>query len=136
LVVAIGGHLPQARTDGDQQIGIADAFPQFGIDADTGFADVIGMAIVEGVEKAEHTGSRQVPGLDPAAQIGQALRQPAGAAEHHQRALGRRHQRLQLGHLLRLRRRLHHLVGIGIGHCRQRRQHVLGQRQHHRARAS
>ena len=57
--VAISGHLAQAHTDCDQQIALAHALREFGIDADADFTDVVRIAIVEGVLVAPGAGHRQ-----------------------------------------------------------------------------
>ena len=57
--IAVGGHLAQSHTDRNQQIALAHALRQFGIDADADFADVVRITIVEGVLVAPGAGHRQ-----------------------------------------------------------------------------
>jgi hypothetical protein len=85
--VAAGGHLAEARADGQDHIGFAHARRQFRIDADADVADVVGMCIVQQILEAEGARYRQVIGFGKALDIGAGLFIPAAAAQQHQRFL-------------------------------------------------
>ena len=92
------------------------------------------MTVVDQVLVAERGAHRKIVGLDEGPDVGAGLGAPAAAAHDHHRPLGRVEQLAQLGHVARRGRAAGDLVGAGIGHLDLVGQHVLGQRQHDRAR--
>ena len=56
--VAAGGHLTQANTQRDDQIGFTHARSELGVDADAHVAGVLRMSVVEGVLEAECAANR------------------------------------------------------------------------------
>ena len=131
--VAAGGHLAQARADHDQQVGRLDGGGQRRIDADAGAADVAAVAVVDVVLVAERRRDRQIEAVGEGLHGPLNLAAPARPADDHQRALGGGKLGLQQRHVggaglgARQPRRL------GVGRLALRRQHVLGQAQHHGA---
>ena len=107
----------------------------FGLMADAHVARVERMVVVEGVLEAEGIAHRQLPVLGEALQRLRRLRRPAAAAGDDERLLRLQQQFAQLAQRAGVAPGLHRLHARqrpGAGHARQ---HVLGQHQHHRARA-
>ena len=133
--VAAGRHLAQARADREDQVGIDDALGELRIDADAHVAGVVRMAVVEQVLEAKRTAHRQIPAFGKTLQRVAGFGVPAAAARDDERALRRQQHRPHVAQR----------AGRGPGergfdpqqHRRRRRlrQHVFGQRQHHRPRA-
>jgi hypothetical protein len=94
------------------------------------------MRVIEQVLEAEGTGHRQRIGFGEGLQVGASLGRPGAAAQQHDRVLRLRQHRAQRGDLRRRGRSLHWLVAAGVGYLGAGGQHVLGQRQHHRAGAA
>ena len=131
--VAAGGGFAQSGADGNEQVGLAHAARQRGVDAQAHIACVERVVVVKSVLKAEGVGHRQLPVFGKTLQRGGGLGRPAAATGQHQRALrgqqvfAQRAQRARVGpglHGVQARQRLR---GHGLG------QHVFGQHQHHRA---
>ncbi len=131
--VAAGRHLAQPHADGEHQVGVANARRQLRIDADADIAGIQRMAVVEAVLEAESAAHRQLPVLGEALQRGAGLGVPAAAAGDDDRPLGREQHAAQLAQPARRRPGQHRLHARQHRRRGRRRQHVLGQGQHHRA---
>ena len=91
------------------------------------------MQRVEQMPAAERGGDRQREALGKAHQRRAGRLRPAAAADQHDRALGRPQQLLQPAHVGQARPGLDRLERRGVGHRDALGQHVLRQRDHHRA---
>jgi hypothetical protein len=127
------GHLAQAHAHGQDQIGLADAAGQGGVDADAHVARVQRVVVVEGVLEAEPAAHGQLPVLGKALQRLCGLRRPAAAARDHERPLRGHQHGAQVAHPARRRPRVSRLGTRQDGRVGQSGEHVFRQGQHHRA---
>ncbi len=131
--VALRRHLAQAPADQQHQVGALHARQQFRIGPDAEVAGVTRMQRVEQMPAAEGGGHRQREALGKAHQRGAGGFRPAAAADERDRAFGRPQQLLQPAHVGQARPGLHRLERWRIRHHGALDQHVLRQRDHHRA---
>src|SRR4029077_6283876 len=83
--ISAGGHLPETRADHEEQIRAADALGELRVDADADVADVMAMAVVEQVLKAERAGDREARAFRERLQVAAGFARPNRAAENHER---------------------------------------------------
>jgi hypothetical protein len=129
--VAAGGHLAQAHTERDDQVGGGCA-RQLRVDADAHVAGVVRVPVVEGVLEAEGAAHRQLPVLGKTLQRGAASASQPAAAGNDDGALRRQQHRAQVAQATWRGPGAHRLHARQHRRGRHLRQHVLGQRQHHR----
>ena len=134
--VAAARGLAQAGADQQQQVGLADPVAERRGDRDADVAGIAAVRVVEVVLAAERHADRQIEGLGELLDVGAGLGVPAAAAEDRERPLGGAEQHVQARHVLGRGMGLHRLVAGGIAAVGGLGQHVLGQREHHRARAA
>ena len=132
--VALRRRLRHPPANQKNKIGRFDARFQLGIDREADFAGEILMLAVECARAPEGTGHGQVEAFGEPGKGGARPLGPSAAAENGNRALGRPEHLLQLGHLRKARPDRDRLGARGVRHGRHFRQHVLGQRDHDRAR--
>ena len=98
------------------------------------FADEIVMFAVEGARAAKGAGDGQVEAFGEPGEGGARPARPSAPAENGDRALGRPEHLLQFGHLRQARPDRDGFRARSVGRRGHLRQHVLGQRDHNRAR--
>ena len=132
-LIAGGQRIAQPRAERQDAVGLAQRLAQPQVHPHAQVARIVRVPVVHVVLPAEGHRNRQPPPLGQPGQRVRVVLRPERAARHDQRPLGggervadRRH--LRLGHA-------RHGAGGGreVGDVGLGRQHVLGQRQHHRA---
>ncbi|MNI39954.1 hypothetical protein D3C73_941530 [compost metagenome] len=131
--IAARHHFAQARAHRQDHVGIAHGLGQFRIDADAHFTHVLRMVVVVQVLAAERARHGQAVLAGVAGQAVQARVGPARTAHDHQRPPRAGQQGAHVGQRIGRRVRLRKLDRPAVLGRGQFGQHVLGQRQHHRA---
>ena len=135
-LIARGQRVPQPRAQRQDAVGRGQRLAQPAAHPDAQIADIVRVPVVHVVLAPERHRDRQPPALGKGGQPDGIGLRPQRAAGHHDGPL-RPRQRLADRVQLRRRNPLHRpRRGRQVGRVRVRRQHVLGQRQHHRAGAA
>ena len=80
--IAAGGHLTQARTDGDDEVALFEALRQFGVDANAHVTCVLRVEIIKRVLKPKCVADGQLPVFSKPLQGLGGLRCPAATPGH------------------------------------------------------
>ena len=134
--VALRGQFAHAAADQHHQIGRLDARQQLGIRTDAEIAGVAGMQRIDHMGAPERGGDRQREALGESLQRGAGRLRPAAAAHEHDRPGRRPQQLLQPAHVGLAGPGLHRRKGRRVLDGHRLDQHVLRQRDHHRAGAA
>ena len=134
--VGLGRDLAQARADDHQQVGLGQTFDQGGRHAGAEVAHIGVRAVVDDVLPAERGGHRKIVALGEVPQRGAGGVGPARPSDQEKRPLRPRNL-VRHGGDLRGRDLGHRgAIGLGVGDLDTVGQHVLRQRDHHRARTA
>ena len=131
--VAGANDLAQARSDGEDEVGLTHALRELRTRPDGEVARIARVEVIDAVLAAKRAGGREPVGLGKRDDVANRLRRPRAAAEQHQRPSRSGEQLAQPRHLGRTRACLHRFVGCGIDRRRGLAQHVFGEHDHHRA---
>jgi hypothetical protein len=134
--VAGGGDLPQAPADGQEDVGLADAARERRIHGQPDVPGVGARGVVDVVLAAKRGGHRHAPGLGEGGDVGAGPRGPPALPHDRERSPRRREQLAQARHRLRRGRRRKGVQRPRVRHLDLVGEHVLGQREHDRPRAS
>ena len=134
--VALRRHLAEPAADQDDEVGALHPRQQLGIGADAEVARIARVVGVEQVRAAERRRNRKCKTLGEALHRRAGGLRPAAAAEQHDRPLRRPDHLLQPAHVGQARPGLDRLERRRIVDRDALGQHVLGQRDHHRAGAA
>ena len=128
--------LAQARSDGEDEIGVTHALRELRTRPDGEVARIARVEVIDAVLAAKRAGGREPVGLGKRDDVANRLRRPRAASEQHQRPTGSGEQLAQPRHLGRTRACLHRFVGCGVNRRRSLAQHVFGEHHHHWAGAA
>ena len=125
--IALRGLFADTRPHGQQQISLPQPGDHAGISADTDFANIIVVMIIETVLIAEGATDGQAVGFGKSCDIGHRLWRPGAAAQHHDRPRCRRQQDAKLGHVVRAGVGLDRTITSRVADAGQFSQHILRQ---------
>ena len=131
--IAVGGRLPQPRADHQQQIGVLHPSDQRRIGAVAQIARIGRAAVGHRILAPERGDQRHAGAVRPGGDVLPRRRIPARTADDRHRPLCRGDEVGELLHRIRIGRLADALDARAIGGFHLIEQHVLGQRQHHRA---
>ena len=134
--IALGGRLRHAAADEHDEVGPLDPRLELRIGGEADLAGIIVVFPVEGAGPAEGSGDRQVEAFGEAREGRARAFAPARSAEDRDRVFGAPEHLLQLGHLREARPDRRRRGARSVRRRRGLNQHVLRQRDHHRARPS
>ena len=125
--------VPEAGADDEQDVRVAQAVAERRVGADAEMARVAGGLVVDVVLAAPRRGDRDPARLTPGRESVPCIRAPGLATDDRERTLGGCEQVARRRQLVRPRRRLRRRVRRGVRHVGDVGEHVLRQREHHRA---
>ena len=131
--IALRRRLRHPAADQQHQIRRFDPRFELGIDGEADLAGEIVVLAVEGAGAAKRAHDRQVEALGEPGEGGARPLGPSAPAEDGDRPIRRPQHLLQFGHLRQARPDRGRLDPGRVGHGGHFRQHVFGQRDHHRA---
>ena len=134
--IALRGNFAEPAADQHDQIRRLDAREQLRIDAEADVAGIARMQRVDQMRAAEGGRDRHGEALGKARERGGRGLRPAAAAGQHDRRFRGPEKLLQLRHVGKPGPGLDRLERRRVGHRHALDQHVLGQRDHHRAGAA
>ena len=134
--IAVGQRVAEARAQRQHQIGLRQRLAQLRVHADAEVAHVSRAAVVHVPLPTERHRYRQAVAFGKTAQVGRGGCVPQAAAGHDQRTLGRGERIHDRPHRRWRDARDAPRRSGQVGNVGARRQHVFGQRQHHRAGAA
>ena len=131
--IAGANDLAQARSDGEDEVGLTHALRELRTRPDGEVARIAGVEVVDAVLAAKRAGGREPVALGERDDVADRPRRPRAAPEQHQRPTRSGEQLAQPRHLGRPRACLHRFVGCGVDRRRGLAQHVFREHDHHRA---